>query len=249
MRPAAQMSANSVEMNNESPLATLSTRAFWLFSALAILSLGLVLFGNLYGERMALAGHSPDPAPLEIVIGNDVLSVPTNMIRLPDQRVSGLTESISLYVHWPTKQGFTVEQAPAFNSVDGQGSDIIFITFKVRDRLMTMRDRFDPVYKKAVTGPVKTIYSGLNVQALMPALGYNDEVLVWSSPRLSIEPDFIARCTNAEHENYIAPCETDMFVGRSLEMNVRFSQQMLVRWPTLNKELSSFAASLQIVTN
>lgn len=243
------MYAKSMEASQGSPLTELSRRAFWIFAILAILSLALFMFGNTYGDRIALAGHTTELEPLEVVIGNDVMSIPTNMIRLAEQRNEGLTEAINLYVHWPTKQGFTLEQADAFNNIDGAGRDIIFLTFKVRDRFLAMNERFEPVYKKAVTGPIRTIHNGLYVQALMPSLGYNDEILVWADARNSIHPDFIARCANATNETYIAPCETDVFVARSLEMKARFSQDMLVRWPTLKSELSAFAASLQIMAN
>lgn len=240
------MTAKTIQSPDASPLTEATRRAFWIFSILAILSLALFLFGNTYGDRMALAGHEPDTTPLEIVIGNDVMAVPTNMVRLPDERQSGLTDTISLYVHWPSKQGFTRELADAFNNVEGHTGEIMFLTFKVRDRFLAMNERFEPVYTKAITGPRRTIHNGLHVQALMPSLGYNDEILVWADASNSIHPGFIARCANAESETFIAPCETDLFVGRSLEMKARFPQEMLVRWPTLKSELLAFAASLQV---
>lgn len=243
------MSAKSMEVSQESPLAEVTKRAFWVFAILAILSLCLVVFGGTYGDRMALAGHDPNPEPIEVVIGNDVMSIPTNMIRLPDQRQSGLTDTISLYVHWPTQQGYTAEQAKAFNNIDGEGGDIVFLTFKVKDRFLAMNERFEPVYTKAISGPRRRIYNGLNAQALLSSLGYNDEILVWADAINSIHPSFIARCANAESETFIAPCETDLFVGRSLEMKARFSLDMLARWPTLTKELSAFAANLQVTIN
>lgn len=243
---AKPMQTLASQQDNESPLAEITRRAFWIFAILAFLSLALFVVGKTYGQRMAFAGHTDDPTPIEVVIGNDVMSIPLNMVRLPEERKSGLTDAINLYVHWPTKQGFTLEQANAFNNIGSDGAEIVFLSFRVRDRFLQMNERFEPIYTKAIDGPRRTIHDGLNVQALKPALGYNDEILVWADARNSIHPKFIARCANAELETFIAPCETDLFVGRSLEMKVRFPQQMLKRWPTLKSELSAFAASLQI---
>lgn len=243
---ARTLQAGTQPVDTESPLAEITRRAFWIFAILAFLSLALFAFGKTYGERMALAGHSTDVTPIEVVIGNDVMSVPLNMVRLPEHRQNGLTDTISLYVHWPTKQGFTLEQAEAFNNTGAKGAEIVFLSFKVRDRFLAMNERFEPVYTKAITGPRRTIHNGLNVQALMPSLGYNDEILVWADARNSIHPSFIARCANAELETFIAPCETDLFIGQSLEMKARFPQQMLKRWPTLKRELVAFAQSLQL---
>ncbi|MGB7431872.1 MAG: hypothetical protein WA921_05310 [Ahrensia sp.] len=246
---AKPMQTLASQPDTESPLAEISRRTFWIFAILAFLSLALFVFGKTYGQRMAFAGHVDDPTPIEVVIGNDVMSIPINMVRLPDERQSGLTDTINLYVHWPTKQGFSVEHADAFNNVGAGNAEIVFLSFRVRDRFLEMNERFEPVYTKAVDGPRRTIHDGLNVQALKPALGYNDEILVWAEARNSIHPKFIARCANAELETFIAPCETDLFVGRSLEMKARFPQQMLQKWPTLNGELRAFAASLQITPN
>ena len=48
---------------------------------LALLSLLISVGGNWLGRSIALAGHTDDTTIHEIVIGNNVISVPANAIR------------------------------------------------------------------------------------------------------------------------------------------------------------------------
>jgi hypothetical protein len=64
-------------------------KLFYGFAALALLSLAISLAGRWAGQAILMGGHSDDTSSREIVIGNDVLAVPANMIRFEAARRDG----------------------------------------------------------------------------------------------------------------------------------------------------------------
>jgi len=232
--------ANQYEIEEESALSGFAQQAFRLFLGLAFVSACLVALGHIYGSRMADAGHPASDTLHEIVIGNDVLSVPENMIRFAEQRRSGVTKRLDLYVHWPSRQGYSQSQSQLFNETDPAKTKIVFFSLRPRETVLEMTDRLEPIYNKAVIGNKKTIYGGLTVQQLNPALGYVDEVLTSATAQNTGSAPFVARCHHADPEALLAACETSMFVGRSMEVSVRFPAHMLVDWRTLHNEMRQF---------
>ena len=65
-------------------------RIFIGFAILATLSFAINLLGRELGSRIALGGHTEDMTMHEVIIANDVIEVPANMIRYPEQRRDGV---------------------------------------------------------------------------------------------------------------------------------------------------------------
>jgi len=65
-------------------------RTFYVFIVLAIASALIAAAGRWLGPSISMGGYTDDPALREIVIGNNVLSVPANAIRFPDARHDGV---------------------------------------------------------------------------------------------------------------------------------------------------------------
>ena len=61
-------------------------RTFYVFIVLAIASALIAAAGRWLGPSISMGGYTDDPALREIVIGNNVLSVPANAIRFAQFR-------------------------------------------------------------------------------------------------------------------------------------------------------------------
>src|SRR5690606_18487550 len=80
----------------------------WLLlaiSVLILLTIAVNIGGRLLGPLIARGGHSDSTQAYEIIIGNNVLSIPANMIRFPNQRRDGVAERLDLYARWPGLTG------------------------------------------------------------------------------------------------------------------------------------------------
>lgn len=230
-------------------LVSVMRKAWIVMAMLGILSVAIFSAAKLYGHRISLAGNITNDTPLDLVIGNDVLSIPENMIRKSEQRQAGVAKSVDLYVHWPTKSGFTSELAPKFSNNDPSAEELVFIGLQQRTTFLDMPARFEPIYRKALVGKPKEILGGLMVQSLGREFGYVNEVLVYSTARAGNEPAFIARCNTDDTSALLAACEMDLFAGRSLEARIRFPERYLRKWQTLPSEIYSFIDVLRVDEN
>ena len=225
-------------------------RALWTLAAIAAVSAVMVLAGNLYGERLLRANMSTSAEPLRIVIGNDVLDVPQNMFRHAGQRVAGVTSRADLKIHWPELSGYSTRLAGAFADTDPATVQTVLISITRRQWLLDMAGRLDLVYDKAVDArrPARTV-DGLTVAPLDPAHGYVDETLYHAPSATSAMPAFIARCNEPAtgREPLLLACETDLFVGETLDARIRFPAHFLKDWRRFKAELDGLLEGL-IVT-
>jgi hypothetical protein len=210
-------------------------RIFILFAALAGLSLLIVLGERVIGSRILLGGHSDRVTPHEIVIGNDVIVVPENMIRLPEQRRGGEAQRLDLYLSWPRLAGFNADEAVLFNGTKGTPS-LLFISLEERVMSRDMAGRYEPIYKfltegKGTDGPLSLTRYKLQAKA-----GYLNEVL-YVSPEQDNGRRFVARCIEDSTEHLIAPCERDIQVGTNLSAVVRFPAALLEDWRALDSSI------------
>ncbi|MGL4489776.1 MAG: hypothetical protein ACRCU5_10075, partial [Rhizobiaceae bacterium] len=112
-------------------------RVFYFFVVMALLSLLINLAGREIGSEIAMGGHTDDDTVQEVVIGNDVLNLPANMIRHPDQRRNGVTKRIDVYAQWPRMTGYSEAEKAVFNNLD-TGGRLMFISFDRRSMLRDM---------------------------------------------------------------------------------------------------------------
>ncbi|WP_306118385.1 MULTISPECIES: hypothetical protein [unclassified Roseitalea] len=225
-------------------------RVFWLLCVLASLTVAMLLAGHFYGNRLVLSGHTTSDEVLRIVIGEDVLHVPANMIRRPEQRDAGIAGHLDLKLHWPERSGLRPDLIDAFSNTDPETTRIVLITISERQSFLDMADRFAPVYLKALDDSVEwTFTDGLARAALDPALGYVDEWLAFGpTNEPGTPPAFIARCQDAGAggEPLLLPCQTDLYFGDTLEARVRFAMPLLADWERFGPELEAFVESLRV---
>lgn len=212
-------------------------RLFHVFLGLALLSAAISAAGHWLGGRLALGGHSHTTTVHEIVLGNDVLAVPENMIRFEEARRPGVTNRLDLYLHWPELEGYSEAMRDAFNHVDGS-RELIFVTFHKRLMSRDMSGRFEPIYA-ALTEPGTPGPAGLEMRPFRSSVGYLDEVLA-VGPADGKGERFVARClTGHQAADSLAPCERDIHLGDGLSVNFRFPERMLNDWQSLDRALTA----------
>ncbi len=216
-------------------------KIFYCFLALAGMSVLISFAGKQLGQSIAMAGHTDDTTLREIVIGNNVLSVPSNEIRFEHERLSGVTARLDTYLRWPTMTGYTDEARADFNHVN-QSRNIVFVSFRERTMSRDMSGRMEPIYsslivKPGIAGPGETTLYGFREKS-----GYLNEVLAVGESGTG-QP-FVARClTGNAAESSLAPCERDIHLGDNLSMTYRFPARLLRDWKSLDANMSAYAAS------
>lgn len=212
--------------------STLILKVFYGLAALAILSAAISVGGRWFGHTISMAGYTDDASMHEIVIGNDVISAPANMIRLEKSRRDGAAARLDLYLRWPELDGYGDAARPAFNNADGH-KRIIFLGFEPRMMSRDMSGRLQPIYSALTVQPGVPGPEGMTLYGFRENSGYLNEVLAVAAR--AGEPAFVARClSGAEAEESLAPCERDVFVGQDLSLTYRFPRELLGEWRALD---------------
>jgi hypothetical protein len=216
-------------------------RIFLIFAGLALLSVVIALSERVVGGHIALGGHSNRLTTHEIVIDNDVISVPENMIRLPEQRRDGIAERLDLYFSWPGLAGYSEEERDVFNG-SAKNASIIFLSFEERAMSRDMSGRFEPIYKFLIEGNGAKGPAGLLRYVLPAKAGYLNEVLYVGPAEGGAR--FVVRCSEEGKEDLVAACERDIQVGTNLSATLRFPKDMLSQWRTLESVSRPFIAAM-----
>ncbi|RCS22004.1 hypothetical protein DUT91_20915 [Phyllobacterium salinisoli] len=216
-------------------------RVFYVFFGLAILSAAINLAGRYWGPTIAMGGHTDDKTKREIVIGNDVLAIPSNMIRFRAQRRNGVANRVDLYLKWPEMTGYSAATRQDFNFT-GPKREILFLSIEPRTMSRDMSGRYPPIYSALIEQPGKPGPGGLTVYSFRQTSGYIDEELVVSSAG-GDNPDFVARCLEESiAKDTVSACERDIQFGDGLQLLYRFPRDLLGQWQALDGAVRSFAA-------
>lgn len=217
-------------------------KVFWIFAVLALLSAGVSIGGKWLGRSIALAGHTDDLTPHEIVIGNNVISASANMIRFDRQRRDGVAARLDLYLRWPGLDGYSNAARDDFNHADGS-RNIIFLSFEERIMSRDMSGRLEPIYLPMLSRPGKAGPGGTKLYAFDEKSGYLNEALAIAD-RAEGEP-FVARCLSGESAaESLAPCERDIHLGDNLSLSYRFPRELLGAWQNLDAAIRVKATSM-----
>ncbi len=218
------------------------TQVFWFFAALAVLGVCLSLAGKWAGRTIALAGHTDDRTLHEVVVGNDVIAVPANMIRFENARRSGVASRLDLYARWGDFSGYSTETRDDFNHI-GDSRNILFLSFQERAMTRDMSGRFQPIYRSLIDPNGEAGPAGLSIHRFRVSSGFLDEVLVVGD--VDRERPFVARCLAPEQAaGSLAPCERDIHVGEQLSLSYRFPERLLGEWRDLDRAVLTFAYRL-----
>jgi len=220
------------EKSIRAPDTAFLIKVFYVFAALALLSMLISFGGKLLGRSMVMAGHTDHTTVHEIVIGNNVISAPANAIRFEASRRDGVAERLELYLRWPDMRGYTAQAHADFNHAAGSRR-IIFLSFEERMMSRDMSGRFEPIYRSMIVTPGRPGPAQLTFYDFDPKSGYADEVLAVAERR-GADP-FVARClSGASAEASLAPCERDIHLGDGLSLTYRFPAELLSSWQAVD---------------
>ncbi|TPO13139.1 hypothetical protein [Mesorhizobium sp. B1-1-5] len=216
--------------------STLMKRVFYIFAALALLSIAISVGGKWLGRSIAMAGYTDDTTVRQIVMGNNLISVPANFIRFDQARRDGIASRLDLYLRYPEMDGYSTAARDDFNHATTR--KIIFLSFEPRMMSRDMSGRFAPIYSALIDKPGTPGPGGTTVYAFSEKSGYLNEVLAVAE-RPGKDP-FVARCLSGPSaEESLAPCERDIQVGDDLSLTYRFPRELLANWPALDAAIAA----------
>ena len=201
-------------------------RVFLVLAAMLVVSLGIYVVGKHYGRTIAMAGHSDDTTAREIVMGNNVLHVPSNMIRNAWQRTDGSWPQLQLYARWPDMTGYSDANAAVFDTME-PGAPLLFLSIERRDMATDMSGRVATIYEKFFSGPPVEAGNGLVRRAFSSQSAYYMEDLYYEAD--SPYP-FATRCIRENDRIAESICIRDIHVGRNLMVGYRFHASLLPYW-------------------
>ncbi|QPC87871.1 hypothetical protein GA830_14780 [Mesorhizobium sp. NBSH29] len=218
-------------------------RIFYGIAALAVLSLIISFGGRWFGHAIALAGHTEDSTPYEVVIGNNVLKVPGNKIRFDRSRRDGIADRLELYLHWPDMGGYSTAHSDDFNNL-GPDKRLLFVSLEPQIMSRDMSGRFEPIYSALIAKPGKPASAGITLYDFTEKSGYSNELLAVAA-RPGDNTPFVARCLSGPTaDESLAACERDITVGDGLILSYRFSRELLDQWSALDAAIIDSARSM-----
>lgn len=221
--------------------STLMKRVFYVFAALALLSVAISLGGKWLGRSIAMAGYTDDTTVRQVVMGNNVISVPANFIRFDQARRDGNASRLDLYLRYPEMDGYSTAARGDFNHTTTR--KIIFLSFEPRMISRDMSGRFAPIYSALIVKPGTPGPGGTTLYGFAEKSGYLNEVLAVAD-RPGKDP-FVARCLSGPTaEESLAPCERDIQVGDDLSLTYRFPRELLGNWQVLDAAIATKVAGI-----
>ncbi|PTM94959.1 hypothetical protein [Mycoplana dimorpha] len=214
-------------------------RLAFAIAVLAGATIALSIGGRMLGERIALAGHSESSEIQEILIGEDHLRLPANVIRFDEQRRNGQTDRLDLYLTWPEMEGYSNRNRLRFNDV-GQPESLLFLQLSQSTMSRDMSGRVQPIYTHLFAGEPEAGPAGLTLRRLRPGSGYEQEALL-----LGALPDgatYAVRCLipGSDQASTGADCQRDIHIGDDLSLLYRFSSRLLPQWQAMEQSVRSY---------
>ncbi|MDB5556323.1 MAG: hypothetical protein JWL86_6307 [Rhizobium sp.] len=209
---------------------------------MAALTALISVVGKNYGDELSLGGHTASTEIEHVIVGQDVIALPANVIRFENQRRSGPAEAVSVYLSWPRMEGYSHADAVAFSN-PANAEALVFADFSQSVMSRDMSGRLEPIYGKLFTGAPRPGPSGLKIHDLSEKSGFGDEKLLTGTTKSGTV--YAVRCIlpAARAQATAADCQRDIHVGRDLTMLYRFSSNLLPQWEKIDTAVLEFAKS------
>ena len=208
-------------------------------AVLAGLTVAISLAGRMLGERIALAGHTENAEPVDVVIGQDQIRLPANVIRFEEQRHTGLAERVDLYLTWPEMQGYSNAERNRFNDANSPES-LIFLNLSQSTMSKDMSGRLEPIYSHLFDGRTEPGPAALTLRHLKDTSGYGGEIFFTGT--LPDGSDYAVRCMMPANEaqSTSADCQRDIHIGGDLSVLYRFSSRLLPQWQAMEARVRDY---------
>ena len=214
-----------------------------LFKITGFMALAAIVFyftSSWYGDLVSKGGHTNDVSLRRIVIVNDLVNIPANMIRFASQRNAKSLQRLDLYAHWPSLSGYSDELAKDFDSM-ADNSPLLFISLEPKSMSKDMTGRIEDIYELFFGGPPVDAGNGLVRRAFSSESAFFSEDLYYEAD--SPYP-FAARCIR-ESDKIAAPfCIRDIHIGHDLMLTYRFHAKLLPQWMTLDRAVRQKIAAM-----
>lgn len=222
-----------VQQHSTSRISLPPRQKLWAVVVGTIILLLAVFWGTaaLLRSQMAKSDYLAETTVREIVVGNDVVRVPTNHVRFFERINPTAVKQLELVFLWPEGTGYQVENHDAFLDTTDQRK-LLFVTLQKRETTLDMTDRFNSIYRSLLDGEPQKGPSGLIVQGLKDGAGYDREVLVFDKQD---QPSYVARCQIQTDEHAVPICLRDVFAGRQLSALYRFPLPLLSQWEAIEQ--------------
>jgi len=230
--PAREARNNGREPADEKA-GTLARIILWTCSGLTLLTGAMLLTVHLFGAEIARAGFTTDATARQIVIGNDVLDVPGNVIRFRAQRRAQSLQRLDLHYFWPEMTGYSDRLTGEFDQPRINPA-IVFVTIEPRMMTQDMTGRIEPIYSKFMEGPEVDAGHGLKRRKLSSAGGFAGEELWYEAQ--SPYP-FAARCLRSNDPLATPYCLRDFHAGQDLSVTYRFHRSLIGEWMALERAI------------
>jgi hypothetical protein len=218
---------------------SLLTRLTVGVALLASLAVAISFGGRMLGERIALAGHSESRETFDMIIGNDHLRLPANVIRFEEQRHTGTTEHADLYLTWPEMEGYSNASRVRFNDIS-RAESLVFLQVSQSTMSRDMSGRLEPIYRHIFDGSPTPAMAGLSLNRLRENSGYGDEVFFTAS--LPDGARYAVRCMMPTNDALStgADCQRDIHIGNDLSVLYRFSSRLLPQWQAMEASVRDY---------
>ena len=185
------------------------------------------------GEELAGDGGPSGDGVHQFVIGNEVLAVPTNILRFASEKRTKTGERLELRLRWTGLDGAgeNVSEMQESPEVDPA---LIFVVIEPRRMSLDMSGRVEPVYSKFLHGAETPAGNGLVKRALSDKAGFLDEDLYYEADN---PYPFAARCIRAETRSATPFCLRDIHVGTDLTVTYRFHLSLIGQWMRLDEAI------------
>lgn len=239
-RLASEMTDNA-PVYEHAPL--LSPRFIWkvtaVVAALCLVTIAIAATGRVVGESIVQAGNTTDTTMHEIVVGNDVIRLPSNVICFEAQRVSGVQAAVDTYFAWPGMAGYSAATRDIFNqtrSADG----LIFARIAQATMSRDMSGRFAPIYRRVIDGSPAAGPNGLDSYRMRSGVGYANELIYVE--RGGDPAPYVVRCLvedAATEPDFTTKtgCQRDIALGGDLSVTYRFSIDLLPHWREIERDV------------
>jgi len=221
----------------------LSPRFVWKLTAvvtvLCLITLAIAVAGRMIGKSISYAGNTSDRTLHEIIVGDDVISLPANVIRFESQRVSGVQNAVDTYFSWPGMNGYSEARRDIFSQTRS-AHGLIFARIAQATMSRDMSGRFAPIYKRLTDGPPVAGPNGLDSFRLRPGAGYANELMYVE--KAASERPYAVRCLIEDLGSEInfstqTGCQRDIFIGKDLSVTYRFSIDLLPHWRQIEDDV------------
>ncbi|HVK91014.1 MAG TPA: hypothetical protein VM468_06340 [Mycoplana sp.] len=217
-------------------------RLTFVVAGLAGVAIALSIGGRTLGERIALAGHTESTEIHDILIGQDHLRLPANVIRFEEQRRNGRTDRVDLYLTWPEMEGYSKGNRLRFNDA-GQPESLVFLQLSQSTMSRDMAGRVVPIYSHLFDGEPEAGPGGLTLRRLKESAGYAQEALLLGT--MPGGGTYAVRCLlpATEQPSTGADCQRDIHIGDDLSLLYRFSSRLLPQWQAMEQTIRNYTLS------